>query len=418
MDGGPQTILADEPLSEDRLQRRRAKFALVVAGIGAVAATATALQFVRFGQPFMSMYMAVAATSYMVTWIFYRRRAYRAAPLYLAVTALLAMSLANILLLRREAGDHQFLLLVAALTPLGVHSRDRGRGVLVTVLATLVFVAVEFLDWHRPFEVSVNASQAGQYRGFATILTVVFMVSMIVLIDQRLRAAQEDARVLHLRSESLLRSILPASIVERLKTERGTIAERRGDVSVLFADLVGFTPLASSMPPEEVVGFLDGLFSAFDRLASQIGLEKIKTIGDSYMAVAGLPVPRADHAHAAATMALALRDEVVVQARALDYPLQVRIGIHSGDVVAGVIGESKFAYDLWGEAVNTASRMESHGLPGEIQVSSTTRELIKGAFVCESRGSIDIKGMGVVETWLLQRANALPSDSSLSDGAL
>jgi adenylate cyclase len=209
-----------------------------------------------------------------------------------------------------------------------------------------------------------------------------------------LRAEQEKA-------EALLLNILPRSIAERLKAAAETIADDFGAASILFADVVGFTPLAERLPPAEMVGILDQLFSRFDALVERHGLEKIKTIGDCYMAAAGVPNPGADHARKAALLALAMRDVLAPSTVAGQPGLELRIGINSGPVVAGVIGTKRFLYDLWGDAVNTASRMESHGTPGAIQITRATYELVKDEFVCEPRGTIDVKGKGPMETWYL-----------------
>jgi adenylate cyclase len=209
-----------------------------------------------------------------------------------------------------------------------------------------------------------------------------------------LRAEQE-------KSELLLLNILPRPIAERLKAEPQTIADHFAAASILFADVVDFTPLAQRLPPAEMVGILDQLFSRFDALVERHGLEKIKTIGDCYMAAAGVPNPGPDHARKAALLALAMRDVVATSAVTAQPGLELRIGINSGPVVAGVIGTKRFLYDLWGDAVNMASRMESHGTPGEIQITLATYELLKDEFVCRRRGTILVKGKGEMETWYL-----------------
>ena len=206
-----------------------------------------------------------------------------------------------------------------------------------------------------------------------------------------------------MRSEQLLLNILPKSIAERLKDGETTIADSFNNVSVLFADLAGFTRLSTQVPPDEIVALLNRIFSAFDDLAEQYGLEKIKTIGDCYMAAAGLPVPREDHAVATAHMALDML-HIINNSRFGNLQLTLRLGINSGPVVAGIIGNKKFIYDLWGDAVNTANRMESHGLPNQIQVSETTYELLKAKFLLEPRGEIDVSGKGLMKTfWLKDR---------------
>ena len=218
----------------------------------------------------------------------------------------------------------------------------------------------------------------------------------------RARSYLEVIRVEREKSDRLLLNILPPAIAARLKTGERTIADCLSDCTVLFTDLVGFTELSASLGPERLVGLLNEVFSAFDRIAFAHGLEKIKTIGDAYMAVSGLPTPRADHAVAGADAALKMVGELPGLAARLGVPLRIRVGMNSGPVVAGVIGEDKFSYDLWGDTVNTAARMESHGIPGEIHVTANTRALLADAFVLESRGGIQVKGKGLMETWLLK----------------
>ncbi len=202
-------------------------------------------------------------------------------------------------------------------------------------------------------------------------------------------------------SERLLLNILPKSIADRLKREEGRIAEAHDDVTVLFADVVDFTPFVERTEPARVVAVLDEIFSAFDRIAERHGLEKIKTIGDAYMVVAGLPAPRADHVEAMAEMALEMQAELGRLCEPLGLDLAIRIGMDSGPVIAGVIGRHKFIYDLWGDTVNMASRMESSGLPGRIQVSAATYERLRDRYRFEERGKIDVKGKGRLPAYLL-----------------
>ena len=212
------------------------------------------------------------------------------------------------------------------------------------------------------------------------------------------RAALDAERA---RSERLLLNVLPASIASRLKNEERPIAEGYESVSVLFADMVGFTRWAEEVDPSVMVRMLDHLFSAFDLLVERHGLEKIKTIGDAYMVASGLPTRREDHAVAMAHLGLDMLD-AVANAGEDGPPLQLRIGIHSGPAVGGVIGFRKFIYDLWGDTVNLASRMESHGVPGAIQVTEATKSLIEHAFVLEPRGMVEVKGKGPTPTWFLR----------------
>lgn len=203
------------------------------------------------------------------------------------------------------------------------------------------------------------------------------------------------------RSESLLFSILPQKIAKRLTQNRGTIAQEYPIASILFADIANFTPLSEKLTPTELITLLNELFSEFDRLVEHHGVEKIKTIGDCYMVASGVPNPRIDHAQAIASLAIDLVRYINNFAQKYRYPINLRIGIHSGGVVAGVIGQQKLMYDLWGDTVNTASRMESHGEVGKIQISRATYDLLGNEFICESQGEIDVKGKGKLETWHL-----------------
>src|SRR5262249_52610745 len=203
------------------------------------------------------------------------------------------------------------------------------------------------------------------------------------------------------RSESLLLNILPQKIIDRLRCGETVIADRVAEATILFCDLVGFTPLSHELPADRTVDLLSTIFSAFDRLAAEHEVEKIKTIGDAYMAAAGIPERQADHAARIAALAPRMLASVGDIAEATDLPVQARIGIHTGPIVAGVIGTRKFVYDVWGDTVNTASRMESHSLPGRIQISRATREALRDGFKFEPRGTLDIKGKGLMETYFL-----------------
>ena len=218
------------------------------------------------------------------------------------------------------------------------------------------------------------------------------------------KLAQEALKVQQEQSEKLLLNILPKPIAERLKAQQSTIADSFADVSVLFADIVGFTELSARMSPTELVKRLNVIFSHFDQLAENYGVEKIKTIGDAYMVVGGLPMPRDDHAEAIAQMALGMQAKIAKLCADTGEKLAIRVGINSGPVVAGVIGVSKFTYDLWGDTVNVAARMEATGNAGRIQVTDVTYELLKDKYLFERRGVIPVKGKGNMMTyWLLEK---------------
>ena len=224
---------------------------------------------------------------------------------------------------------------------------------------------------------------------------------------------EQALRAEKFRSEKLLLNIFPQAIVDRLQDEnRSSIAERFDEATILFADIVDFTPLSSSMSPMELVGILNRVFSAFDRLTEHYGLEKIKTIGDEYMVVGGVPTRRPDHGEAIMEMAIAMRRAANRLGREIGHRLQLRIGINTGPVVAGVIGLQKFSYDLWGDAVNVASRMESHGLPNRIQVTEQTYEKLKHRYKFERWQNTKVKGKGRMTTYLYigRKENPQPDD--------
>ena len=247
-----------------------------------------------------------------------------------------------------------------------------------------------FPAWFAPTMIALNVTVAG---------SVVFGL-LATFVKQR-EEALAALRIEQDRAETLLLNILPRSIAERLKTDSATIADQFAAASIMFADVVDFTPLSDSLQPAEVVSLLDHLFTHFDLLADRYGVEKIKTIGDAYMVAAGVPTARADHARVMALMALDMREAMRSDDDVGHLGLELRIGISSGPVVAGVIGRKRFLYDLWGDAVNMASRMESHGTPGEIQVTRATYELLRDEFELEPRGTVPVKGKGDVETWYL-----------------
>jgi adenylate cyclase len=253
-------------------------------------------------------------------------------------------------------------------------------------------------DWLTRTMLALNVTVAG---------TIVF--TLLAVFARQRRDALAALREEQARAESLLLNILPRSIAERLKAETRTIADQFSSASILFADVVDFTPLAERLPPTEVVGVLDHLFSHFDVLAERYGLEKIKTIGDCYMVASGVPTPRSDHACALASMALDMQAAMRSAGDVGQLGLDLRVGINSGPVVAGVIGRKRFLYDLWGDAVNVASRMESHGTSGRIQISRATKELVEDEFICEPRGTISLKGKGEMEAWYLVGRRVTPA---------
>jgi guanylate cyclase len=230
------------------------------------------------------------------------------------------------------------------------------------------------------------------------VLDIGFVASVTYLVLQYFVAQRERAQA---ETDRLLNNILPATIADRLRGGEERIADDHPSVTIVFADVAGFTQLAHEVAADEVIRILDRAFTLFDELADRYGLEKIKTIGDAYMAAAGAPIPRADHVRAAADMALGMIDAVAACSLEVGRPLSVRVGMHTGRAMAGVIGRRKFIYDIWGDAVNVASRMETTGVPGRIQVSEAVESVLRDAYEFEERGEVEIKGIGNMRTFFL-----------------
>ena len=321
-----------------------------------------------------------------------------------------------------------------SMIPLGGFLDSGGVGLwgILAPLGALVFGDVRSaVRWYLAYvAVFLGSGIAGEVVGpIGTTLPVWFTSTMLALnivvggaivftllavFARERRHALAALREEQAKAEGLLLNILPRSIADKLKAQTQPIADQFGSASILFADVVDFTPWSERLAPAEVVGYLDRLFSHFDELAERHGLEKIKTIGDCYMVAAGVPTPRPDHAGALAAMALDMLAAMRSHEDVAPLGLELRIGINSGPVVAGVIGRKRFLYDLWGDAVNTASRMESHGTPGRVQITRATYELVADAFECEPRGTIAIKGKGEVEAWYLVARRAERGPAAVS----
>ncbi|PRP94450.1 Adenylate cyclase [Enhygromyxa salina] len=300
-----------------------------------------------------------------------------------------------------EPGFQLYLPLVGAL-PLMLPQVPTARRFALASIPVLAFVALFFL--HDPSPPNPFPEPVANVLQLINLL-IAFCVPWIFVYYFRHGAELVEADLARaaLRAEKLLNSILPPSIVERLR-EGQVVADSFDDVSILFCDIVGFTSLAQKKSPEALVRMLDEVFADFDDLVEQRGLEKIKTIGDAYMVAAGVPEALEDHAQRLAELALAIRASSRDYAANTGEALSLRIGMHRGVAVAGVIGKSKFAYDIWGDAVNTAARMESHGEPGRIHISSEMADVLRDRFEVSPRGEIEIKGMGVMPTFWLEGA--------------
>ena len=354
-------------------------------------------------------------------WYLYQAVGLLPAAVALAYTCLAAVALLHLLLSKRAGLAAALQLVGLLLVPfllqwtMGGYAPS-GTIVLWSLLAplcALVFLGTRLaVWWFGAFAILVLIAAAHDIAGGATLqqtllfIENVLLVSTLAFISLRFFVVERDKAQAALereqqRSEALLLNILPAPIAERLKADNRTIADGYAEATILFADIVGFTRLSTTVTPEQLVIMLNRLFTRFDELSGRFGAEKIKTIGDAYMACCGVPVERPDHAAVMADMALAMRESLREYNREHGGDLKVRIGINTGPVVAGVIGLKKFIYDLWGDTVNLASRMESSGVPDQIQVSTATWEQLRNDYDFEERGDVDVKGIGRVNTYFL-----------------
>ena len=319
-----------------------------------------------------------------------------------------ANTIAPAVFLGADTGVYLFLVLIPIIGVLISGPRDRVMPVVVIGLGVVIFAIVPMIFTESP---TVLRGTAVEKALFASSAIGVGAIGSLFALYYRwlVTLAEEALAAANARSERLLLNILPEPIAERLKAEESPIADRIDEVTVLFADLVGFTPLSQLLSADDLVLLLNQIFSSFDDLSERFGLEKVATIGDGYLAVSGLPTARPDHMSAAADMALAMR-EVLSQHVVPGYGhLGMRFGLASGSVVAGVIGKRKFRYDLWGDTVNTASRMESHGRPGMIHVTSDIHRALADSYEFQPRGEILIKGKGPMETYFLISSHQPPA---------
>jgi len=288
--------------------------------------------------------------------------------------------------------------------------------VLASALAAVAAGLTIAVEFRFPRSTGLQPAWAQSMLFAVSAITACVMVVVTLWFALRDRARAEAAlESEHERSEALLANMLPASVAERLKDpQQGVIADKYDDASVLFADIVGFTERASATPPADLVRFLDRLYGTFDALVDKHGLEKIKVSGDSYMVVSGVPCPRPDHARALAEFALDMTDAVAGLKDPRGNEVPMRVGMATGPVVAGVVGSRRFFYDVWGDAVNVASRMESTDSVGRIQVPDEMYECLRNEFVLRERGLIDVKGKGMMRTWYLmgRKPAATPDDAS------
>jgi adenylate cyclase len=298
-------------------------------------------------------------------------------------------------------------ILWSLLSPLGALLFDEPRRAMRWLVAYLSLAIISgYFEFHPLILSSLSPATVTAFfiLNLSTVSAIaIFLLAYFVSEKNRLFTLLRGEQA---KSENLLLNILPKEIASILKNGSRTIADHYTEASILFADMVGSTPLSAKLDPVEMVELLNEAFSFFDSLLDKFDIEKIRTIGDSYMVVSGVPRRRTDHAQALVCMALEMRDFIATHTFRNNQQVSFRIGINSGPVIGGVIGKRKFVYDVWGDAVNIASRMESHGSGGTIQITRATYELIKGEFACEPRGTVNIKGKGEMEVWLVLSANS------------
>lgn len=316
------------------------------------------------------------------------------------------------LFLGKESGVHFFLLsIIPFVVIVFPDRRDLWFVVFIGATDLLAFAVTEYVPFSPPFKVNTVPLDLKLLHIASTAGMILAVSSVLLMLYNEMVKAKKSLDREHRRSESLLLNILPASIAERLKSSPDSIAHTFPEATVLFADIAGFTEFAATLSPDRIVEILNIYFSAYDELAEKHTVEKIKTIGDAYMVAAGIPEPRSDHAEVLVLMATDMLEVTEKISRELGIDLRIRIGINSGRVTAGVIGKKKFIYDLWGDAVNTASRMESHGIAGRVQVGPLTYRLLKDMYHFEERGEIDIKGKGKMDVYLLKALTSKKIDA-------
>ncbi|MES0490127.1 MAG: adenylate/guanylate cyclase domain-containing protein [Leptospirales bacterium] len=299
-------------------------------------------------------------------------------------------------------GIHYYLLVFPAILLLIFNKKGEHRSFFIlSAVAITLFIYIHYF-FTDPLLPILRNEREFEILNVVNIITPIIMILIVLFIfSLNLNKARDELEKLHAKANELLLNILPESIADRLKNKENNIADSFSEATILFADFKGFTQFAAKCEPKELVSVLNRYFTAYDILCGKYGVEKIKTIGDSYMAATGIPIANENHAYVMAQFACDMLKTTQKVSRQLKTSLELRIGINSGVVVAGVIGQRKFIYDLWGDAVNLASRMESHGIPGKIQTTTATYHLLKNDFDFKKRGKIDVKSKGIQETYFL-----------------
>ena len=384
-------------LQDNAVDRRLYLTALATFPLGALVHGAFIVLFWWLGSEVMAWFNVGATCFYAFSSHCYRRTGARWL-LTLTVPEIVAHAVIASYAIGWASGFHLYLLPLAASWGMISGRASRWGSILLAAAAWVLTL------WATSDHVPWSQVDAQVVRVIATFNfgCAFILIWLIAASANRVATrAEEKLQVEHERSERLLRNILPGSIADRLKDSTDVIADGFDEASVLFSDIVGFTPLSERVTPQELVSTLNDIFSRIDELVDQYELEKIKTIGDAYMVAGGLPEPRPDHLERLADFALDMTRVLGGLRAATGATLDMRIGMHAGPVVAGVIGRRKFAYDLWGDTVNTAARMESHGLPGRVHVTAYVRDQLAAQFTFERREPIQVKGKGEMQTYLL-----------------
>ncbi|MBI3272558.1 MAG: adenylate/guanylate cyclase domain-containing protein [Planctomycetes bacterium] len=384
-------------------ERRRITVLNRALSLGIVVSIAYCVLYLAFGAPRAAAINAAFISFYFVALCANYGRSHRVARHVAILSANLHMLALSVFVLGEASGVHRWYWMFIVVTFL-VFTRNEKRAIYgYAALSIGLFTSIEHGLMRFGAKPVISEGVASVLSVTSTVLTLVVITIIVDLFDRETGRAESALSKENERSESLLLNILPSSIASRLKDGRQEpIADSFAQVTVLFADIAGFTEMSDSLDPQRVVALLNQIFSEFDALMEKHRLEKIKTIGDAYMVAGGLPEVRADHARAVAEMALDMVEATGRYQTPTGARLGIRIGINTGPVVAGVIGVKKFIYDLWGDTVNTASRMESHGVVGAIQVTEATYQHLKHDYVLEERGPIKVKGKGPMLVYMLR----------------
>lgn len=397
-----QLALAPPPSnSSDNPTQQREHIIRTICRVACGMALGYSLVYFLAGSTQASLFNGAMAALYLLT-SYYASKT-RAAGLFLIATGTMQLCGLGLLFLPPQTGTHIFLFLVPMFSVIVLDPKDRLAGHGLSGISILVLASLEYQveTFHPLLEIPFANWTYGPMHAASTAFTVLFAAGVFQVYYAELRRAREQLSTAYQRSEGLLLNILPAPIVGRLKAGETLIADDVPSATVLFSDLVGFTATASTQSAQETVAMLSDIFNRFDEAIARHEVEKIKTIGDAYMVASGVPVHRPGHTAQMLAFAQDILRILEQYNESSDYSFQLRIGVHTGPVTTGVIGTQKFAYDLWGDTVNIASRMESNGIPGRVQVSQEVVEAVGDAFKFESRGPIQVKGKGELEAFLL-----------------